>query len=156
MADSISVRIDVDGAGDKLRLMLTKADTIRGWLNRVAYPLIIESQRMRWVSENATEGGSWRRLNPVYQVMKLRKFQDYPGGGRKMMIATGNLADSITGDNPRDHFKLVSSYRLETGSKVTYAKYANEDRNFSVLGQNTIQKLKDSLREYLQSQKKAE
>ncbi len=149
MADSISITISKDGISRKMNQMLMRGNLTSGWLNRVAYPKIIEAQRMRWASENATEGGSWRALNAGYAIQKLKRFASFPGGGRKMLIATGRLVDSVTGDNKQDHFKLVTQNRLETGTRVDYAKYVAEDRPFTAFGQNTIKDLTDSLNAYI-------
>ena len=152
MADSIGVRISPDGAGNKLRGMLNRAGLVRGWLNRVAYPLIIEAQRIRWASEGASEGGSWPALNPAYAIYKLKKFAGYPGGGRKMLIATGRLVDSVTGDNTKEHYKLVEDKRLSVGTMVGYAKYVDEARPITKLSSATIQVLKRSLNQYLKGE----
>ncbi len=104
---------------------------------------------MRWASENATEGGSWRALNASYAIQKLKRYANFPGGGRKMLIATGRLVDSVTGDNKQDHYKLVAGNRLETGTRVDYAKYVAEDRPFTAFGQTTVKDLTDSLNSYI-------
>lgn len=153
MADSVGLRISVDGAGNKLRAMLDRSGLIRGWLNRVAYPLIIEAQRIRWASENASEGSSWPQLNPSYATAKLKRFAAFPGGGRKMLIATGRLVESVTGDNTKDHYKLVEERRLTVGTMVGYAKYVDEDRNFTTFGKATKDNLTKRLNQYIQEGK---
>lgn len=150
MADSVALRISVDGASKKLQQMINRSGLARGWLNRVAYPMIIESTRMRWASEGASEGRSWPALNPAYAMAKLKRFAAYPGGGSKMLIATGRLVESMTGEDTRDHFKLVEDKRLTVGTTVGYAKYVDEMRPITVLGSQTTTNLKSSLKAYLQ------
>ncbi len=149
MADSIGIHIDVNGINKTLTRMLDKSQKVRGWLNRVAYPKIIEAQRIRWASEGASEGDGWAELNTSYAIRKLTKFAGYPGRGRKMLIATGRLVDSVTGDDTREHYKLVTESRLEVGTLVAYAKFVDEKRNFTNLGLGTRTMLNDLLREYL-------
>lgn len=149
MADTIGLTISTDGIGNFLRGMTEKASLTRGWLNRVAYPTIINAQRMRWASENATEGSSWTALNQLYANRKLRKYASYPGAGRKMLIATGRLVAGVLGDNQNDHYKLVSDNRLEVGTTIPYAGYVNEARNFTDLGPATVADLDQRLRDYL-------
>ena len=151
MADSIDLNISLNGIQNKLSGMISRAGLVRGWLNRVGYPLIIEAQRLRWVSEGASEGKTWAALNPEYARYKLKKFADAPGGGRKMLVATGRLVDSVTGDNTKDHYKLVEETRLSAGSLVAYAKFVDEKRNFTILGDATIKNIADQLGEYIRN-----
>lgn len=149
MADNVFLKISEDGIKDYLGGMLNRANLVRGWLNRVAYPKIIQAQRRRWMTENESEGGKWEPLNPSYALRKLRKYRDYPGGGRKMLVATGRLVDGMTGDNTRDHYKLVTETTLEVGTTVSYARYVNEKRNIVDLSQETMDDLVDGLKDYL-------
>lgn len=149
MADNIALRISTDGIKKKLDGMLTKASLAKGWLNRVAYPMVIEAQRMRWASEGASEGSSWAPLNTSYAIRKLKKYASSPGGGRKMLIATSRLVGGVTGDQAADHYKLVTDKMLMVGTTIGYAKYVNETRNFVKLGTATLKNLSDSLGEYL-------
>lgn len=128
---------------------MSRGRLMSGWLNRVGYPLIIEAQRMRWASEGASEGDSWRALNPLYAMQKLKRFASFPGAGRKMLVATSRLVKSVTGDEMADHYKLVTDRSLETGTRVGYAKYVDEDRPFTKLGKATIQNLTDQLNAYI-------
>lgn len=149
MADTIGLRISTDGISAVLGQMTSRAQLMRGWLNRVAYPTVVAAQRMRWVSEGASEGASWRQLNPSYARQKLRKYASYPGAGRKLLVATSRLVGGVTGDNPNDHYKLVTDNRLEVGTVIPYAEYVNEDRNFTNLGPQTLASLDQQLRDYL-------
>lgn len=162
MADNISLRIDTDGIGKFLNGMLSRSKQVRGWLNRVAYPKIIEAQQMRWQSEGASEGEPWKALDDKYAKYKLKKFRDYPGQGRKMLVATGRLVSGMTGGNnvwssgsyrAGDHYKLVTENSLETGTTISYAKFVNEARNFTELSPETVQRLEEELREYLVGKK---
>lgn len=149
MADSIAVRISTDGISKKLLSMLDKGQLASGWLNRVAYPMIIASHRVRWASEGASEGRSWPALNPAYASRKLKRYADYPGGGRKMLIATGKLVASMTGDETQNHYKLVIENRLEVGTTLGYAKYVDEKRPITILSSQTRANLSKSLNDYL-------
>lgn len=149
MADNISLGISMDGIGDVLRGMIDRAGTVRGWLNRVAYPKIIAAQRQRWMTEGASEGDGWEPLTPKYARYKLKKFASYPGAGQKLLIATNRLVNGMTGDNRNDHYKLVTETRLEVGTTVPYGKYVNERRNIVDLGPDTVSELTDGLRDYI-------
>lgn len=149
--DTIALTISVDGIRKTLSRMVGRAQLVEGWLNRVAYPMIIEAQRMRWASEGASEGDSWKPLNPRYESQKLKRFRDYPGSGRKMLIATSRLVDSVTGDSTKEHYKLVSDRSLEVGSTVPYAKFVDDERNFTELSDQTTQTIADKLSDYIRN-----
>ena len=149
MADNVSLKINVDGIGDLFKGMLDRAKVPRGYLNRVAYPVIIKAQQMRWMTEGASEGDGWAPLNPSYAKYKLRKYVDFPGGGRHMLVATNRLADGMMGKNMADHYKLVTDTSVEVGTTIPYAKYVDEKRNITDLSPETISELADGLRDYI-------
>jgi len=149
MSDGIKLKISENGIAKFLNGMLQRSSLVKGWLNRVAYPTIIRVQRQRWITEGNSEGYAWKQLSPNYEKYKLRKFADYPGGGRKLLIATNRLVDSMTGDNQSEHYKLVTDKTLEVGTFVPYAKYVDEQRSIVKLSPETVAELKDGLKKYL-------
>jgi phage gpG-like protein len=160
VADNVELRIDVDGIGKYLKGMLSRTQQVRGWLNRNAYQIIKNAQYMRWMTEGASEGEGWAPLNPKYAKYKLKKFRDYPGQGRKMLVATGRLASAMTGGKRTsqasiagDAYKLATDTSLEVGTTISYAKYVNEARNIVELSPETVQALEDELRDYLVGKK---
>lgn len=157
MSDSIKLKISVNGIGEYFQQMAQRASVVDGWLNRVAYPEILKAQKQRWMTKGASEGNTWDEITPSYAKRKLRRFADYPGSGRRLLIATGRLAYSMTLDNslrgPKstesDHGKIVGNNRLEIESFVPYGKYVNEDREFTTLGKETTKRLADMLHDYV-------
>lgn len=146
----MTIELTSDGISSYLKGMLSRANLVQGWLNRVAYPRLIKIQRERWQSEGANEGTKWTPLkSDRYKRYKLTKFADYPGGGRHLLVATSRLVDSMTGDNQNDHWKLVTNRSLEVGSLVPYAPYVNDARNIVVLSDETIEELETELELYL-------
>lgn len=131
---------------------VNKANAPAAFLNRVAYPMIIEFQKRRWVSQNSTEGAPWRELNPAYERRKLKKYAEYPGGGRHMMIATGRLVDAATMESD-EGWKMVKDNRLYITINVPYAKWADKERNFTKFGRQSIDEIKDALKKYLTESK---
>lgn len=139
--------------------MLDRTNLVTGWLNRVGYPMLLKAQQMRWQTEGASEGVNWAPLTSRnYKTYKLKRFADYPGGGRKTLIATGRLAYSMTlssnlesnKSKDGDHYKLVQGNKLEMGTFVPYAKYQQQaDRDMVTIGPDTEQALVDNLRDYI-------
>jgi hypothetical protein len=145
----MSLKFSVNGISQHLNNMIDRSRAIDGWLNRVAYPAIIKAQRVRWQSEGESEGETWTPLNPRYARQKLKRYRDYPGQGRKMLIATGALIASMTGDDQSKHFKLVGNQRLEVGTMLGYAGYVDDVRDITTLSQATLDDLADNLGDYL-------
>lgn len=121
-----------------LQKMRDRAEFAAGYLNRVVYPQILQIQLNRWRSEGASETGAWAPLNPSYARQKLNRYAAYAGGGRKILIATGRLVDSMTNPRSKDHFKMVEKNRLYVGSKVEYGGFVNELRDITGLSRRTI------------------
>jgi len=140
-----------NGILDYLNELMDRASSgkVKGYLNRVVYKQIIEAQQKRWMTEGASEGKQWIPLNPEYRQRKLKKFASYQGGGRKMLIATNRLVDSMTGKSNQDHFKLVTERRIEVGSLVEYARYVDEKRDITTFGDKTINEILKGLNDYL-------
>lgn len=151
MSDSIKLSIDdaTNGIMKTLTGMINRGNLVQGWLNRVAYPTLVGVQRTRWQTEGSSQGKTWMPLNANYARSKLRRYRDYPGSGRKMLIATGKLVDSMTGDNQENHYKLVTSRTLEMGSTLDYAKWVDQIRDITELNDETIEDLSERLGEYL-------
>lgn len=172
MSDTVTVSLRV-AENDIVKKMLARSKDLSGFLNRVAYPMLIEMQRNRWVTEN---DGAWRKLNATYQRYKLKRFAAFPGAGTKMMVATSQLYQAVTGDDTKFHRKLVQDNTLtiavqeeSSGSKgrsrgkkkrhegfsgaevpaFTYAKYANEQRKFTDIKDTTLDEIKVQLKAYL-------
>lgn len=144
-----SVKFSATGIQQYLNAMIDRARIGTGWLNRYAYPRLIQMQRDRWQSEGASEGNAWQAIKPSYKAYKLRKFADYPGSGSKLLIATGRLVNSMTGDTKADHWKMVKGNELTMGSLVPYAKYVDEVRDITTIGNDTMDDLADSYVQYI-------
>jgi len=154
----MKLKVDVKSLTEHFESMLNRARTVDAWLNRVAYPQILKAQKQRWITEGQSEGVPWAPIQEKTRRSKLKRFRDYPGGGRQSLIATGRLAFSMTLDGnltsakagAGDHYKMVSRNRLETGTFVPYAKYVEEGgRDITTLGEETRQKLVKNLNDYL-------
>jgi hypothetical protein len=115
----------------RLNEMIENGMNPASFLNRVVYPEYQRAQQKRWMSEGESQGSRWHPLNEEYRWLKEYTMADMPGGGTKMMIATGRLIESVTGlsvgANPsgiKDHRKAVSINTLVVGTSVEYAEYA--------------------------------
>lgn len=137
-----------------LEAKLKRANLITAFLNRVIYPMYQNAQRLRWTSQNTTEGPQWAALTSrAYAIRKAIRFASFPGGGQQLMIASGRLFNSVTGDDLADHKKLVEGNSLIILTSVPYAQYVDPVRNFSTMGKNTLDDMKQATRDYLMAGK---
>jgi len=141
------MRVIRNGILDYLQGVAGRAKLPQGWLNRVGYPMVINFQIARWQTEGASEGVLWKRLNERYRISKLERFKDYPGAGKKMLVATNRLYPSMTGRE--ESYKLVTNSRIEAGSFVPYGNDVNQERDITTLGDESVQKVVDGLLKYL-------
>jgi len=129
-------------------LKRSESNGIRAWLNRYAYPEILKVQLKRWQTEGSSEGERWESLNPDYAKSKLKRFGTYPGGGRKMLIATGRLYQSMTGRSSEGR-KLVENTKLTLASTVPYGGYVDDKRDITTLSDSTVERFAEELLKYL-------
>lgn len=157
MAEGTGVKRSATGATKKLHEMVDRAGDARAFLNRVIYPMYQNMQRERWMTENVSETGKWPALNSRYASYKLRKFGSFPGGGRKMMIATNKLFNSVVGGDggsaPQGHNKIVTKSELKIFTTVTYAAHANDIRPFAKFSRGSIREIQAAIGKYLRGRK---
>lgn len=130
--------------GDMLRV----GNRVDAALAREIYRIYQNAQRARWMSENKSEGRPWKALNPTYQVKKIKRFAAYPGGGRKMLIATGALQASVIGTDTKHHRRLIERNRMVVATTLPYAAYVAEVRPFMEFGKATKAKIRAAIKKY--------
>lgn len=132
---------------------------LRAYLNDQVYTQIQNAQMQRWVSEGASEGKGWDKLNPAYAESKLKRFRDYPGQGSKMLIATSTLVSSVIGpmkessvielQETQFHRKLVDENSIFVGTTLPYGLFVNEIRNFTRLSVETKRIIFDGIKAFI-------
>lgn len=105
-------------------------------------------QRKRWMTENESEGRKWEPLNPTYAKAKRKKWAAAPGGGRKMLIASGKLYQSVIG--PGEGFRKVATPRqLIISTSVEYAVHVNEARPFTRWSRESIAEFQRMIKDFI-------
>lgn len=132
------------------RKMLTQNSTFIAWANREwVQELYAIAQIKRWETKGASEGKTWKPLNPRYVKWKKRFYEGSPGGGRKMMIASGRLLAGVlppqtrpfSDPESRENFrKIVKTRSIVLATTVPYAKDASIERPFSKFSSATTKK----------------
>lgn len=121
---------------------------MQSFLNRNVVEAYRNIQRKRWMTENESEGKRWEKLNPKYAEYKKKKWAGAPGGGRKMLVASGDLVQSVIG--PGAGFKKIATPRqLVISSGVKYAKYVDESRTFTEFSQKSLNDIRKMIAEFL-------
>lgn len=99
------------------------------FLSRRILPLYRTAQMARFRTMNAdrySAGGEWAPLaSKRYADYKKRRFASYKGRGTKLMIATGDLLNSVLGQAPHGRM-AISNSKLVIGSSLPYFDYHNE------------------------------
>ena len=142
------------GIQKSLNDLLNRTLGIRTYLNTVVYDQYKNAQRKRWMTEGASEGESWKQLDPKYAAWKMRKFANKPGGGRKMLIATGRLFAAVVGEaagegQKTEHRKIVTNKSIEIAWTTPYAPYVDEIRDFSEFGDRTTEDIEEGIADYI-------
>lgn len=139
-----------NGIIQRLNQMISDVDNISGYLNRIVYPQYQAAQIERWKTEGSSEGIPWASLNKSYQEYKKRKYASYSYGGTKMLIATGKLFDSVVKAK-----KIVKRRSIEVYTTNEYAKYVDEERDFTSWSKSTMSEIKKGLIDYISGSSKA-
>ena len=135
----------------KLTSMVSKARDPRAFLNTVIFDIYKQAQLNRWMTENESETGRWKKLKTdYYQAYKKRKYRSFPGAGEKLMIAKGNLVDAAVGKKYLKKVVTTKGMILSIDdSSLPYAKYAAAIRPVMEFGPKTIEIMRKSISAYL-------
>lgn len=136
------------GIENRLEKYLEREAALQSYLNKNVVEQYRNIQRRRWMTENASEGQVWDRLNPGYAAQKKRVYALYPGRGTKMMIRTGDLFESVIG--PGKGFRKIATPRsLVISTTNPYAADANAQRNFTSYSAKTRADLYRGISEFI-------
>lgn len=140
------------GIENDLKAKLTRAQSIKTFFMRVTLNQYYNAQKMRWDTENRSEEEEWLPLSPEYKKEKEKKFAEYPGSGRQLMIATGKLAKSATGMDLEGQEVIATDTSLTINlntSYLPYAEYAAEVRPVMEFSDKTISEMHAKLRQFI-------
>ncbi len=143
---------------ERLKDAVRNPSFFAGWAKRRLPELYANAQRQRWQSQGSSEGHPWRALNYKYEGYKKRKFRTYPGGGQKMMIATGRLFSGLmppkyqlvqglkTGNEFRN---VVETKSVRYSTTVPYARFADADRAIAGFSADTMRLIAADFKKYV-------
>jgi hypothetical protein len=138
----------LSGIEDQLKAMLDRKGRMQAYLNRNVYKQYQNARRTQWATQGASEGDRWENNPPKYADYKTRKFAAYPGGGRKVLIATGRLMQSVIGPG-EDHRKVATNEYIAINWTTPYAVAVGEARPYADLGRETMDEIYDGLAKFL-------
>lgn len=152
-----------DALTSRLDGILNRAKSSQGAAARI-YPLYQQLQTKRFSTQNASEGKAWAPLQSEYAKYKLKRYGKYPGGGRKLLIATSTLAGAVIGPGSPfqgidKHVALFKPYSLQisvqeggnnaAGKPFNYPSFVANRRPFMDFSKESIEKMKSVLTKYL-------
>lgn len=122
---------------DAIHQKMVKKSKVDAALLRDITKAYQQVQVKRWETQGRSEEMPWSPLSQKYREAKQKRFAGYPEGGRRILIATGNLLRAATlqpiGSRPRGYPKVVGSRIVNESSIVfairgPYARYVNDRR----------------------------
>jgi hypothetical protein len=170
-----------DQIQEQINKMITRGANAQPFLKRVVYPIYMNAQRARWMTENRSQGKKWKPLNTEYAAYKLKRYgggpryewiggsnkknaekkerpwklvgtwPTYKGAGKKTMIATGALVDSVTGEDKKYHRSIVRKSEIIVATTLDYAASAAEERPFMDFNKKFYQGLNKRWMRYVSS-----
>jgi hypothetical protein len=181
MMAKANIFVKFDAFDAKMQKIMSRARDLSSYFDTVVFRQYQNAQKKRFMTENASEGAPWAALNSKYAVGKLKMYKRFPGGGRRMLIATNALSNAVTGSDPTLSRKLAEPRRLTIGIDAqavadmreklmgqvvsrrpskkpkkdakTYAQWVNEKRPFMNFGATTRMQIRQGLRAFILSGK---
>ena len=147
---------------DRLKGMLTRAGLLASFMQRVTLQDYIDAQKRRFETKNSSEGATWKSLNEQYAERKARDFADAPGGGKEIMIRTGNLYFNAIGRGSGFRKEITNSKfivgidpagALDPKTGKEYVQYAAEVRPFMEFSELTLSKWRKKIADYVEAGK---
>jgi hypothetical protein len=141
-----------DKITQSLNEMVSRGRSVSSYLNRVLVKKFQQHQLDRWASEGASEGEQWESINREYAKRKIKKFAGFPGGGTRMMVATGHLSSGAQMKDNAYFFKIVTDTSFQVNintSALAYAPFAALARPYMEFSDDTISDWKKGIRDYI-------
>lgn len=131
---------------------LTKrVNSLQAFFNRNIFRMYQKAQIRRWETENKSETGQWKPLEPNYRRQKLSRFASFPGHGSKLMIAKGDLVKAAQGTG-KGFRKIATNHGLTVALDADFVGgkiHTIAGRPVMKFGRNTIDQMKQALKIYM-------
>lgn len=119
---------------DKFIAYQQRALSLQGFMSTKVAEKYERLQRKRWITENVSEGSQWQPLNPKYAAYKRKRWMNAPGGGRHILVASGDLYKGMISG----YRKIATDRKLIISTNIEYARHVDEARTFSKWGRESI------------------
>jgi hypothetical protein len=156
------------GITDRLDGMLNRSKGLRSFLNRNIYRMYQDVQKERWMTENVSEGTKWKENSSFptfanwepegspfrkfwpqgYAQYKLYKYQNAPLKGRSVMVATGDLFQSVIGPG-KGFRKVIEDRSITILTSIPYAKDADDVRTFTTYSLQTRKRFRKAIAQFV-------
>jgi hypothetical protein len=130
--------------------MLTLEAAWQTWMVRKGYPMYQLAQKRRWMTENASEGATWKPVTREYGRWKMDQYQKNKAkSGSRLLVLSGDLSDSVMGRSQKYNRVVFTPKGFSVATTLPYAKYVDEARPFTGFGNSTDEKIKNSLKKFV-------
>ncbi len=133
----------------RLEGMIARGRSPSAFLNRNFLAMFKNAQRERFQTENSSQQGKWKALDPLY-VRRRRKA--FPGSGNAILVRTGRMAQGAQAIDSAYYYKTVSDDRFVLGinlGALPYATYPGRTRPFMSFTEETLTKWHQAIGDYI-------
>lgn len=145
----VAVNVSVQNS---LQGMILRGRSPSSYFNRVLLQEFKDAQNARFQTENASQGSKWAPLNPQYKKYKEKKYAEFPGSGRALMVRTGALSKGALAMDSSYYYKAITDRSFVIGinkGEVPYATYAGVARPYMAFSKETITEWRTNLVKYI-------
>lgn len=122
------------------------------FFRRALYPLYRIKMEQRWISQNASEGQTWKSVSEKWKEKKIalrnKDAAKYPGGD-KLMVFTSTLFKAVVGRDKTYHRLAITPKEMKVSTTLPYAPYVNDVRPFTGFGDVTNDEIRTKLSRFL-------
>ncbi len=129
--------------------MIKRGKNVSAYLNRQLFTQFKLAQQERFQTQNASQQGSWRPLDPLYLRRRRKK---WPASGNAILVRTQRMALGAQALDSSYYYKTVSDDRFILGinlSALPYAKYPGRSRPFMSFTEETLTKWHRGISNYI-------
>lgn len=122
----------------RLQGMVQRGRSVSAYLNRSFYQQFLNAQQQRFQTQNASQQGEWKALDPLYLKRRIRK---WPASGDAILVRTQALAKGSQGLDSSYFYKTVSDDQFIFGinrGAIPYSQYPGAIRPFMSFTQATL------------------
>jgi hypothetical protein len=156
----MKIKVLKDSITNKINSLKIRSSNLEPFFRMTVLPFYRQKQGERWQTQGQSQGSKWDEYkNPGYKDYKQRKYADFLGRGKIMMVATSRLLGSALGpgDNPfggrllgeEDHRRIIEPRKMLLQTATPYAGFASEKRDIFGFNPTFWKEIKSKMAKYI-------